>query len=137
MEHIPQIYYVDPRDGYIHILARDHDNPFLEQMIANGSLREITEEEALSRARPTASMFSPMVAPIMAAPASAQVGSPPPVTEVVSLQPVTVTEVVSPPPVTEVVSLQPVTVTEVQEAPPAQTPFLVASSAAAFFGTDD
>ena len=128
MEHIPQIYYVDPRDGYIHILARDHDNPFLEQMIANGSLREITEEEALSRARPTASVFSPMVAPIMAAPASAQVGSPPPVTEVASLQPVTVTEVVS---------LPPVTVTGVQEAPPAQVPFLVASSAAAFFGTDD
>ena len=128
MEHIPQIYYVDPRDGYIHILARDHDNPFLEQMIANGTLREITEEEALSRARPTASVFSPMVAPIMAAPASAQVGSPPPVTEVASLQPVTVTEVVS---------LPPVTVTGVQEAPPVQTPFLVASSAAAFFGSDD
>ena len=128
MEHIPQIYYIDPRDGYVHILARDHDNPFLEQMIANGTLREITEEEALSRARPTASVFSPMVAPIMAAPASAQVGSPPPVTEVASLQPVTVTEVVS---------LPPVTVTGVQEAPPAQVPFLVASSAAAFFGTDD
>lgn len=128
MEHIPQIYYVDPRDGYIHILARDHDNPFLEQMIANGTLREITEEEALSRARPTAPMFSPMVAPIMVEPASAQVPSPPPVTEVASLQPVTVTEVVS---------LPPVTVTGVQEAPPVQTPFLVASSAAAFFGSDD